>query len=152
MRTLLLFAALFVAPAANAQTLEDLHWLKGCWRTQGEGAVITEVWSAPPLPAMLGYAYTVRDGELRDWEQTRIEVIDGAPAFIAMPRGGAPVRFRMAASEGARRAAFENPEHDFPKRVEYWREGDRLHARVSAGDEGFEIHYRRITCSGALRP
>jgi hypothetical protein len=151
MRTFIVLAALLLAPAASAETLENLHWLKGCWRTQGGASVITEVWAAPPMPAMLGYAYTVRDGQLRDWEQTRIELIDGTPTFIAMPRGAPPVRFRMTES-AANRAAFENPEHDFPQRVEYRREGSALHARVSAGEEGFEIRYRRIRCTAELRP
>ena len=33
MRTLPFLAALLLSPAANAQTLDDLSWLKGCWRT-----------------------------------------------------------------------------------------------------------------------
>lgn len=114
--------------------------------------MITEVWTAPPLPALLGYAYTIGEGETQGWEQTRIEAIDGWPFFVAMPNGAPPVRFRLVEDDTPNVAAFENPDHDFPKRVEYRREGDMLHARVSAGDEGFDITYRRFACEAAQLP
>lgn len=154
MRTLLILAVLVFAPAAQAQTLEELHWLKGCWRTDGGARVVTEVWSAPPMPAMVGYSYTTRDGQIRDWEQMRIEVLDGAPVFIAMPGGGAPVRFRMRAGDGPNRARFENPEHDYPQVVEYRRDGDALTATISRTDGANPIafNYRRIACEAALAP
>ncbi len=162
MRTLLFLAALTFAPLAQAQSLESLHWLKGCWRTIGDGPVITEVWSAPPMPAMVGYAYTTRDGEVRNWEQTRIQLIDGVPHFIAMPGDGAPVRFRLSATvilinngppaDGY--VAFENTEHDYPQVVSYARFDNRLRAQISLADlsNPMTFHYRRISCSSALRP
>jgi hypothetical protein len=153
MRTLVFLAALLLTPAANAQRLEDLHWLKGCWRSDGDGPAITEVWLAPPMPALIGYAYTMEDGALLGWEQTRIEVIDGLPHFIAMPNGGAPVRFPMTQTE-AGRVTFENPEHDFPQRVSYARTADRLSAEISRldGANAIAFTYRRIRCPANLRP
>lgn len=146
--------AFLLAPAANAQTLSDLAWLKGCWRTQGDGPSITEVWLAPPMPAMLGYSYTLRDGSIRGWEQTRIEMIDGWPHFVAMPGGGAPVRFRMRESAEANRVWFDNPEHDFPQTVAYARDGQTLTAVVSSagGENPITFTYRRIRCPANLRP
>lgn len=154
MRAIMVLVTLLFAPAAAADTLEDLNWLKGCWRTQGGASVITEVWSAPPMPAMLGYAYTTRDGQIGDWEQTRIEMIDGWPHFIAMPNGGAPVRFRLREDDSSNLARFDNPEHDYPQTVEYRRDGDRLIATISRtdGSDPFVFSYRRIRCAAALRP
>ena len=31
---------------------------------------------------------------------------------------------------GERRVVFENPMHDFPQRILYWRDGDQLVARI----------------------
>jgi Domain of unknown function (DUF6265) len=50
--------------------------------------------------------------------------------FYAQPGGASPPVGFPLESLGKRRAVFENPSHDFPQRVIYWREGDRLRARV----------------------
>lgn len=167
MRALVFLLALAVAFPAHAQSLADLAWLKGCWRTQApreaeSGARITEVWNAPPGPAMFGYSFTEGEGEIQGWEQMRIEMIDGAPTFIAMPNGGAPVRFRMIPVEdrqiyGLRPdgdAAFANPTHDFPQLITYTLFGNRLRAMISRTDGGDAIifEYRRISCTSELRP
>jgi hypothetical protein len=160
MRFIALFAALLLSPAAKAQTLADLAWLKGCWRTQDEGPVVTEVWLAPPMPALLGYSYTIREGQVQGWEQTRIEIIDGAPHFIAVPNGGPPVRFRLrdmaihVDEPAAEAAIFENPQHDYPQIVQYRRIGNQLIATIAKldGSDAFTFTYRRIRCDASLRP
>jgi len=161
MRTLLFLAALLLAPAAQAQAVADLTWLKGCWQTEApreaeSGAQITEVWIAPPGPAMFGYSYTEGEGEIQGWEQTRIEMIDGWPTFIAMPNGGPAVRFRMRENDvlTPNRVQFDNPEHDYPQTVEYHRVGNALHATISGanGANPISFHYRRIRCPANLRP
>lgn len=161
MRALLIATALIAAPPAFAdtQTLADLSWIEGCWRTPApreaeSGAQITEVWIRPPMPALLGYSYTIGEGETQGWEQTRIEAIDGVPHFVAMPNGGPPVRFRLSDGDEANYARFENPEHDYPQRVEYRRTGNRLSAAISRmdGSNQYTFEYRRISCSTARRP
>jgi hypothetical protein len=160
-RTILLLIALLTAPTAHAQTLSDLAWLTGCWRTAApaeaeSGASVTEVWIAPPMPAMLGYAYTVGEGQTQGWEQTRIEMIEGWPHFVAMPNGGAPVRFRLRETDGPEpgRAQFENAQNDYPQVVEYRRDGDALYAAISDLEGGNRIQfvYHAISCEGALAP
>jgi hypothetical protein len=111
---------------------------------------------------MVGYSYTVGEGETQGWEQMRIEMIDGAPVFIAMPGGGAPVRFPLLETRiyvgdpriTAGGVTFENLAHDYPKRVDYWRQGDALTATISGanGADAMAFNYRRIDCEGALRP
>ena len=162
MRVLFFVLALLLAPAARAETLADLAWLKGCWRTQGDGPEITEVWLAPQMPAMMGYSYTVGEGGAQTWEQMRIEMIDGAPAFIAMPNGGPPVRFDLVGYHigvNIRRrpfggVSFDNLQHDYPQRVEYVRSGNSLTATISGADGANPItfRYRRISCDRSLRP
>lgn len=162
MRMLLFLTALLLAPAASAQTLDDLHWLRGCWRTTGDEPVITEVWSAPPMPAMIGYSYTTRDGETRGWEAMRIELDDGWPVFVGMPSGGDAVRFRftdeivLVSERGPNGggAIFENPDHDYPQRIRYFRRGNVLTATISRidGSDAIAFEYRRVRCSADLRP
>ena len=153
MRTLLFLAALAFAPLARAHTIEDLSWMKGCWRTEVEGREITEIWTAPPAPVMLGAAVTRSNGETVFWEQLRIEERDGALALIAMPGGAAPVRFEMT-EIGEHHIVFENPDHDYPKRIVYSRMDRMLTATVSGLSHvaGEAYAYRRISCPRAFRP
>jgi hypothetical protein len=169
MRTLLILAALALAPAAHAQTLDDFTWLKGCWRTEApreaeSGSQTTEVWINPPGPALFGYSFTEGEGAVQGWEQMRIDAADGGrPRFVAMPNGGAPVEFRMLEQSevlhmGGRQpdgiAAFENPTHDYPQSILYLRFGNRLSATISGanGSDPYTYNYRRISCGAALRP
>jgi hypothetical protein len=161
MRGLVLGFAMMFASAASAQTLDDLSWLTGCWRTgASENGVVTEVWTAPPMPTMLGYSYTTQGGETRGWEQTRIEMIDGWPHFVAMPNGASPVAFRLhdpndvIVLDADDLAVFENPEHDYPQTVGYARFGNRLSAWIAGPNESNTVRseYRRIRCPIGPRP
>lgn len=155
MRILSLFVPLVLAlaapAAANATTIEDLAWMKGCWRTE-DGATI-EMWSAPPVGAMLGFSYTWRDNRLQSWEDTRIDSVGGMLGYVAMPGGGAPVRFPMVEGDD-RHVVFANPSHDFPQRIEYAR-GARNHiiATVSGGSGAPEVYrYEHMDCPDNVLP
>lgn len=106
------------------------------------------------MPAMLGYSYTTRDGQVRAWEQTRIEMIAGRLHFVAMPDGAPPVAFARRETSEPNHVWFDNAAHDFPQTFEYHRQGDRLHAAVSAADGSNRttFEYRRVRCAAALRP
>jgi hypothetical protein len=161
MRTSIFLAALLVSPCASAQSLSDLAFMNGCWRTAApadaeSGAQVTEVWASPPMPAMVGYSYTIGENETQGWEQMRIEMIDGWPSFIAMPSGGAPVAFRMV-EPGApveNIVQFANEAHDFPKLIQYNFEDGVLSASLFGEDGESEIRfdYRAIDCATALAP
>jgi hypothetical protein len=70
------------------------------------------------------------------FEFLRIVVRDGTPVYIAQPNGVPPTEF-TATSRTADRVVFENPSHDFPKRVIYQRtSADGLTASVDGGDGG----------------
>ncbi|UPT61695.1 MAG: DUF6265 family protein [Hyphomonadaceae bacterium JAD_PAG50586_4] len=164
MRTLILIATLACAMPAHAQSLDDLTWLKGCWRTQAprdaeSGSQTTEVWIDPPGPALFGYSYTEGEGAVQGWEQMRIDAADGGrPRLVAMPGGGASIAFRMEEQiqldDPTQIAVFENTAHDYPQRIIYQRQRNRLTATISRADGGnpYTFSYRRISCMAALRP
>lgn len=64
-------------------------------------------------------------------------------AFIARPNAGAPVEFTLVEAR-AGYARFENPNHDFPRRVVYRREGEVLFAAATGlDDKGPSWRFRR---------
>jgi hypothetical protein len=121
----------------------DLDWLAGYWLSCEGGRDVAETWSARRGGVMMGY--TITSGPAgSSWEQMRIEAgAAGELSFVAQPQGaGRAVAFRLVRS-GPREAVFENPAHDFPQRVIYRREGDRLTGRIEgSGGRSMEWHYR----------
>ena len=79
------------------------------------------------------------------FENLRIATSDGGWTYWASPMGRTPVPFRLVEAS-AQRAVFANPEHGFPARIVYWREGDELLARI----EG-TIRDKPAASSGASR-
>ena len=92
-----------------------------------------ENWLPPAGGIMLGMHRDVRPEGKLFFEFLRIELKESGPVYIAQPRGREATHFPLKKSDGLR-VTFENPEHDFPKRIIYWKESARLCARVE-GDE-----------------
>jgi hypothetical protein len=108
-------------PAPAKAAMDDLAWLAGAWvGTRGEtGATsIEERWSPPLGGAMLAVSRTVRGGSMRAFEFLRIVERDGGLVYIAQPGGAAPTEFVLT-ELGETRAVFDNPRHDYPKRIVY---------------------------------
>ena len=127
------------ATVAESPSAAGLDWLAGHWCMESGGEFIEEHWLPSRGDVMLGVGRTVKGGKTLNFEFLRIERVAASTNYIAQPQGGAPTVFRMTAS-GANWARFENPEHDFPKRVEYRRTPDGLHAEIAGpGKDGKEL-------------
>jgi hypothetical protein len=125
--------------------------MAGCWQGEAGTAAASafEAWAAPRAGRMLGISQTVR-GTNSVFEYMRIDADDKGLRFIPQPGGKPPVEFAAEIVE-ANRVVFANPQHDFPKYVEYQRSGDSLTARLSAQPPGAEgkrqaFAFRRVDC------
>lgn len=142
MRAIAIAAALLTAAPAFADDT-DLSWLSGHWRSEGDGRVSEEIWTAPEGGIMLGVGRSLRDGQARGFEFLMISFGEET-VYHAQPGGRPPVRFTLVESSDSH-AVFENPEHDFPQRITYRREGGELHAAISdlAGERSFAWSWTR---------
>ena len=135
---------------AGAATLDDLAWLTGCWRSEGDNRQITEHWMKPAGGDMLGVSHTVAEGKTREFEFMRImQDANGDIFFVASPSGQNEARFKLTLSRKTE-ARFENPNHDFPQRIIYRREGDTLVGRIEGASKGEErsvdFPLKRVSC------
>jgi len=127
------------ATVADSPAAVGLDWLAGHWCMESRGEFIEEHWLPSRGDVMLGVGRTVKGGKTMNFEFLRIERVATSTNYVAQPQGAAPTVFRMTAS-GANWARFENPEHDFPKRVEYRRTANGMHAEIAGpGKEGKEL-------------
>lgn len=119
--------------------VERLAWIAGHW-SESEGEVVSEeAWIGARGGVMMGVNRTASTEQTFATEQLRIYEEDGAIWYEASPSGQATARFKLISANG-KRAVFENLEHDFPQRIVYQRDGDRLSATISGPGEGGEVH------------
>ena len=128
-------ACLCIGIVDAADPTPSLDWIGGHWCLETGNETVEELWLPPRGGVAIGLSRTVTNGAITAFEYLRIVDLDGTPAYIAQPGGNPPTTFRMvAAGEGWVR--FENPAHDFPRRIEYRRDGDGLHAEITGPGEG----------------
>jgi hypothetical protein len=137
-----------VAVPSTRADIDALGWLAGHWRS----ADVEEVWLAPRGGLMLAMTREIRGGVTPSspagtapaatppprvsFEFLRIEQrADGTLVLLASPGGRPPTPFALA-EMGPRRVRFTNTSHDFPQHILYWRDGDRLQARIEGIVEG----------------
>jgi hypothetical protein len=139
--------------SVSAPRVADLAWLAGCWEAEGGEPGSEEHWLAPAGGTLFGISRTVRGGQTVTHELMQIrERAPGELVFIASPAGQATTTFTLVA-QGAGSVTFENPEHDFPQRVIYRRDGALLRARIEGtadgGEKGIDFPFRRRACDAA---
>lgn len=134
--------SLMLAPLAQAA---ELDWLAGDWCNGGS----EEHWLAERGGLLLGLNRS--GGDKVFFEFLRIDFVDGKARYHAQP-GGRPAVLFAEFERSPQAIGFANPQHDFPRRIRYWREGERLHAAVDDGDGGGVQRYQWSRCPAAARP
>jgi len=156
-----------MAPAADCGELKHLTWLLGHWRAAAGERVIREYWAPVSTETWEGFSetraaapggggVTAGSGEgagggdaagvVIESESLRLVELAGEVFYLAkVGHNPLPIAFRLTeCGEGL--AVFENPAHDFPRRLEYRLVGSALIVRVSDGAEGgqgFTLEFAR---------
>jgi hypothetical protein len=156
-RSSLLLGVFVLASSAHAQaptakpTLQDFAWLTGHWRIEQADRLVDEQWMAPAGGLMMGMARTVQAGKVREYEFTLLrQEPNGDIFYVASPSKQTETSFKLTSLRDGK-AVFENPEHDFPKKVIYAKraDGSLLAAIEGPGRDGkprrVEYPFERVT-------
>jgi hypothetical protein len=139
-------------PAPACESLGSLRWLLGDWVADGSKTTFHESWTevAPHTFEGAGIERAKPDGSIKGGEVLRLVEMAGAVFYISkVTHNELPVAFRLnECADG--RFVFDNPAHDFPRRLEYVLAPDgRLTVNVSDGsDKGFSLDFARSASSG----
>jgi len=111
--------------------IEDLAWISGDWETTPGRMQIDEHWTKVAGNSLIGMSRTVAGGRTVFFEYLRIEARGGEIYYVAHPKARTPgTDFKLVRLNG-QEAVFENPAHDFPKRIIYRKNADgSLTARI----------------------
>ena len=94
-----------------------------------------EFWTTPDGGVMVGLHRDVFPNKASFFEFLRVAETDRGLTYTASPRGTGTTEFVLV-SLGSQRVVFENLEHDFPQRIIYRREHDRLTASIEGEVDG----------------
>jgi hypothetical protein len=144
------FALLGACASTPEQTSDHpLGWISGCW--ENSDGDYREVWSQPDHGYLFGYALSLKGDAVTFFEQSRIDP-GKAPGkasgktyvFNAYPAGKGPSAFREIERSDTS-ITFADPGHDYPQRIRYARDGDRMIAEISLidGSKGQGFAFRR---------
>jgi hypothetical protein len=127
---------LFVTLTPQTPALADLAWIAGDWQTAAGGRrQIEEHWTSVAGGTMMGVSRTVAGDKTVEFEYLRIEQRADGIYYVAHPKARCPATDFKLTKASATEAVFENPQHDFPKRIIYRKTGDdSLTASIDGGE------------------
>lgn len=135
------------AVSGDCSTLEPAAWLLGTWTATSGKERLTEDWRRAGDATFEGEGSTwsIESGERTGSESLRLAAMSSGVYYIAkVAHNPLPVPFALTSCT-AGILVFENPAHDFPRRLEYtYVAPDRMTVRVSDGlAKAFTLEFRR---------
>ncbi|HVI43916.1 MAG TPA: DUF6265 family protein [Chitinophaga sp.] len=141
----LLLAATLSYGQQATEKLRQLQWLEGSWKRVNAkpGRAGYEHWKKVSPEEWKGYGITMKGRDTLFTEGLQLLVKDSELYYVAtVAENKGPVYFRLTAvSENG--FTCENPEHDFPQRITYNREGAQLKVVTSARDKAITFLFEK---------
>jgi len=152
MRILILL--LLILPAnlqqdiTSANTFKKLAGLVGAWHMTTKRGAIGEEWKSINENHLQSRGYFIRNGTDTIVNETVAleRKSDGIyyTSTVANENNGQSVPFKLTAADN-KSFVFENPQHDYPKRIVYELvSADSLHAYTDGNGKRVEFGYRRV--------
>jgi hypothetical protein len=146
---LLTFLVLFSGHALAQPSSRDfnkLNWLEGKWiRTNVKpGKSASEMWKKISGTEWKGKGVTLKGTDTVFVEKLKLIAKEGSIYYVAdVPENKSEVLFKFIelTDHGF---VCENPKHDFPKRISYSIDGNKLKAVISGDGKSMEFLFERI--------
>jgi hypothetical protein len=124
--------------ADNTKIFKKLHALEGTWKMTTKRGVIYEEWKKVDNDYLQNRGYIVKAADTVVTERVALTNTKAGIFYTSTvedQNNKQPVKFKMTKTE-ANMFIFENPAHDFPKRIVYKLiTADSLHAFIDDGTE-----------------
>lgn len=142
MKYILTILILFVAEWASAQ-MSFPYFLSGTWKV--ENSEVYEHWDKIDKNTLKGFSYKITDGQMFISEYLEIRK-DGKKtiysATVINQNSGKAVDFKLTQTDST--FTFENPNHDFPKKIVYHKCNDNeIYVQISDGKQK-EFAYKML--------
>ncbi len=153
MKSVLIVALLLITIQASGQSIsgtstEDfkkIHWLLGNWERSDMQAGLTgcESWIECSPYEFHGLGIVMKGKDTVFVEKLKIILKDATIYYVAVvPENNKPVYFKLTEITSSS-VGFENPDHDFPKKISYKLQQQRLIAIASGDGKVNEFHFEK---------
>lgn len=130
-----IFFTIVASASTQTPTIADVSWIAGDWQTPAGGRrQIEEHWTTAAGGSMMGVSRTIAGDKTVEFEYLRIEQRADGVYYVAHPKARCPGTDFKLTRASAGEAVFENPQHDFPKRIIYRKTDDGLTASIDGGE------------------
>lgn len=126
---------------------DNFDWLLGNWKRLGEeeGKETFENWKKISHTEYSGLGFTMQRGDTIKQEKIRlIKSDENWDVIVKVPEEAASVTFK-GISHTENQFICENNEIDFPNKIKYWKQDDKIHASVSNAEMDILFEFERIS-------
>jgi hypothetical protein len=130
----------------QAQSFKDFTWLTGTWERQNTKAESSalEVWEKLNKAGLKGLGVSLRGTDTVFAEKLSLVKKDDSFYYVAeVSQNSAPTYFKIT-SYSKNGFVCENPDHDFPKKIDYKLEVELLTVVISGDGEEIPFIFRKV--------
>ena len=141
--TILSFASTTYGQGTNEQQFKKLTWLVGKWnRTNAKaGESGYETWEKVNALKLTGKGVTLKEAQVVFLEHLELSIRGSDIVYaVRLKEEKTPIFFKLTEinKDGF---TCENPQHDFPKKIVYKREGENVKAIISGNGESIDFNF-----------
>lgn len=127
--------------------LEKANWFLGKWENKTPEGTFSEEWKTENDSVLIGESYFINGKDTLFAETVRLEQLENDLFYIvSVPNQNEekPVAFKLTSSTSDY-LVFENPEHDFPKKITYKLVNkDSLYAEISGDGKKQGFPFKKV--------
>jgi len=124
----------------------NFDWLLGKWKrlNEEEGKETFENWKKISNTEYSGIGFTMQNGDTIKQERIRLTKLnDKWDIIVKVPEEAKSITFK-GTSHNENEFTCENKELDFPNKIKYWKNGDRINAMVSGGEMKIPFEFEKL--------
>tara|TARA_B110000093_G_C12764288_1_gene323858 strand:- start:153 stop:647 length:495 start_codon:yes stop_codon:yes gene_type:complete len=125
---------------------ENFDWLLGKWKrlNEEEEKETFENWNKINETEYSGIGFTMQNGDTIKQEKIRLTKTSGKwNLTVKVPEESESITFN-GISHNETEFTCENNEIDFPNKIKYWKNGNRINAMVSGGEMEIPFEFEKL--------
>ncbi|MEX0966176.1 MAG: DUF6265 family protein [Bacteroidia bacterium] len=131
-------------------SLSSIDWLPGGWESKAGSSMIVEEWQQSSSKEWTGRGMLVKEGDTTVFEKLKITRKEKNYYYVAdILENSESTWFKIIEINDSSFTCI-NPEHDFPKKIVYLRNGDRLSVVISGDGKEREFNFLRKGSGSSL--